>query len=177
MGYDRYKRLLVVFALISAFSSSYADSFGDRSKWGLSVDRLQNGNSGEYGILLGFKQAGYFSNSNVYAGYEIHAGTDRGQSPGQDNLTYGGINLGFDGSYYKAISYDFGMLVGYGFGNIARYAVSSQGAALQPSVSMGLVLINGFRASFSASYLYMPGTPFSTPVYGIRLEHKLSADY
>jgi hypothetical protein len=161
-------KIIGVFFVVSLMASpAQAESgFGSKSKWGIDVERLQNSGTGDYGILLGFKHVGYFDATNVYFGYEIHAGSDRGGSPATDNLTYGGLALGFDGNYFKAVSYDFGVLVGYGFGNVAQLMLSGQSPVIQPTMGLGVIMTGGYRAMFNASYLYMPGAAgFSTWLY------------
>ncbi len=166
--------VISVFAMVSSTSQA-DDIFGDRSKWGISADRLQNGNSGEYGVLLGFRDVGYFQNSPAYLGLEAHSGTDRGGTIGQDNLTYAGLSIGFDGNYFRTISYDFNCLLGYGFGNVGRYLQSGQSVTIQPQVALGLIMISGYRASFTASHLFMPAANgFSTWMFGIRLDRKIT---
>lgn len=170
--------LFAVVAVHTALiSHSVAEgSFGQKSRWGLDVARLQNGTSGEYGTMIGFRHLAYFpqGQNSVYAGYEIHTGSAKSGSLGEDNLTYGGLSLGFDGAYFRAITYDFGMVIGYGFGNVARYQISGSSLTFQPQVSFGLMMLAGYRASFSVGYLFMPGAKdFSTWVFGIRLDRKL----
>lgn len=146
-----------------------------RSKGFLQVQKLQNRGNEDAGYLIGFRSASYLAKSDMYWGYELHAGSASGRRLEDDHLTYGGLAFGTDGVAGGTITYDLSTAVGYGFGSIGSLAYQGHSAAIHPTLSLGLVLQNGYRASFSAGYLYLPSaSPFSTFTFGIRIERKVT---
>lgn len=145
---------------------------GTQGKFSLMVQKLQNRGQNDAGYTLGMRSSRYFNNSKFYYGLEANLGTATGRRLESDHIAYGGLALGTDGVIQGAITYDLSTLVGYGFGSVTN-GLSAHSATIQPTLSLGLLLHSGYRASFAAGYMFMPSAPgYSTFTFGIRIESK-----
>lgn len=149
---------------------------GTKTKWGLEAQKLQNRGDNDAGFTLGVRHSMYLGDAlknNLYVGYNLNVGSAKGGRINDDNITYGGLLLGADGASMQTVTYDLSTMVGYAYGSAASRELTGHSIALQPTLSVGLMLREGYRASFAAGYLYMPSAPeFSTLTFGIRIERK-----
>jgi hypothetical protein len=100
-------------------------------------------------------------------------GNARGARLDTDNLTYGGLSVGYDGPLAKIFHYDFSVLLGYGFGREDALGYSGHSMVIHPQASVGLTMIEGYRATFGVGYLILPSvTGFNAVSFTIRLEHR-----
>lgn len=168
----------VLAALLVSLTSLFAShrALGEtpvQGKSGLEVQSFGDGPTISRGMMLGFRSSRYIQRSQVSLGLEALAGSSHGGRLDQDNLTYGGITLGYDGTFATIFNYDLSMLVGYGYGRVDSLGIGGVSFTAQPTLALGLTLIEGYRASFAVGYLYMPSTSgFSHFTFGIRLEQK-----
>lgn len=162
------KALSLGFILLPAIAMAQ----GTEGKFSLMVQKLQNRGQNDAGYTLGMRNSRYFNNSKFYIGLEANLGTATGKRFESDHLAYGGLALGTDGVIQGAITWDLSTLVGYGFGAVTN-GPSAHSAVIQPTLSLGLLLHSGYRASFSAGYMVMPSASgFSTFTFGIRIENR-----
>jgi hypothetical protein len=151
---------------------TFALAQGAEGKFSLMVQKLQNRGQNDAGYTVGMRNSSYFTDSKFYYGLEANMGTSTGKRFESDHIAYGGLAFGTDGVLQGAVTYDLSTLLGYGFGSVTN-GISAHSAVIQPTLSLGLLLHSGYRASFAAGYMYMPGAQgFSTFTFGIRIEHK-----
>jgi hypothetical protein len=144
-----------------------------RSKSGLEVSSFRDGNSITQGMMIGGRSVRYFPGTRVNLGVQFDAGSSHGQALDHDNLAYGGLTMGYDGTFNQIFVYDFSMLVGYGFGRVDSLGISGHSMTVLPSVGAGVKMVEGYRATFFVGYLYMPSASgFSNFTFGVRLEQK-----
>jgi len=146
------------------------------SSVGFEFEQFKGGESpiGTQGAMLGIRDSSYIMHSHhVSLGGAIYFGTPHGGDLARDNLLYGGLVSSIDMSVFHIFNLSFSVLAGYGYGNSNISGGAGQSIVLQPSVSVGFVLINGYRASFTMGHVYMPNASgFSGRTYGIRIEQK-----
>lgn len=168
------KTRLLLLSVFLVCLPSFAD--GSKNKTGIEVQKLQHKGNNDAGYTIGLRNMTYLGSvtaSNIYIGYAMNAGSSQGGRIDRDNIAYGGLLLGVDGANTGVVSYDLGTLVGYGYGSVEKEDFSGHSIAIQPTLSLGLILRSGYRASFSAGYLFMPSAPnLSTFTFGIRIERK-----
>jgi hypothetical protein len=181
-----YFRLLYLIPLLVAGSQAFAWDYPvydsqDRSRSGIEMERFDGGDSASHtqGWMLGISNLSYPKwTSNFSYGYRFYFGTPRdGGNLGQNNLVYGGLTLGVDGTFGKILTADLTVLGGYGYGSVLNTGLNGESITLQPTVGLGFVLVGGWRLTFNTGYFYMPSAMgFSGWSYGIRLEHKTESD-
>ncbi|NBX93339.1 MAG: hypothetical protein EBQ85_08935 [Proteobacteria bacterium] len=169
--------LSIILSLVSvlAFAESYSTT-DNRTiiRSGFQVQRFKGGNtdSGTQGLMVGYRSSRYLY-KGFSLGIEAVAGAPQDGSIVDNNVFYTGLTLGWDQSFLKILTYEFDVLVGYGYGKSDNLGVSGDGFTIQPQVGLGFVLVNGYRLSFLPGYLYMPRTNgFSGFTFSLRLDRK-----
>ncbi len=164
--------LVTLFFLLGSVGSLQAEDFS-RSKSGLEISSFRGGNSITQGFMLGGRSVRYFPGTRVNFGVQFDAGSSHGGALDRDNLAYGGLSLGYDGTLAQVFTYDLSVLWGYGFGRVDAIGLSGHSMTLLPAVGLGLKMVGGYRATFFAGYLYVPSASgFSNFTFGVRLEQK-----
>jgi len=147
------------------------------SRSGIQVQRFRGGNtnSGTQGLMLGFRTSRYLY-KGFSLGMELLAGAPEDGSVVDNNLLYTGLTLGWDQTFFKIFTYEFNVLLGYGYGKSANLQANGDGFTVQPQVGLGFTLVNGYRLTFAPGYLYMPRTNgFSGFTFSLRLDRKSEA--
>lgn len=162
--------LLVSFFFISTTAQAETPTKG---KGGVQMQSFGANGKITSGMMFGLRTQRYIERSQLNLGLEFMAGSPRGGRLDRDNLTYGGITMGYDGTFGTIFSYDFSCFGGYGFGRIDELGMAGSSFTVQPTVGVGLTLIDGYRATFAVGYLYMPAANgFNAFTFGVRLEQK-----
>lgn len=144
---------------------------------GLQVQRFKGGStdSGTQGLMLGFRTSRYLYRG-FSLGMEVVAGAPQDGGIVDNNILYTGLTLGWDQSFFKILTYEFNVLLGYGYGSSSSLGVSGDGFTIQPQAGLGFVLVNGYRVTFLPGYLYMPRTNgFSGFTFSLRFDRKSEA--
>jgi len=163
--------LLVLSAMIVGEAASAETPTMGKS--GIEMQSFGDGGTITRGMMFGMRTQRYLDHSQANLGLEFMAGSPQGGRLSDDHLTYGGITFGYDGTFGTIFSYDFSLLGGYGFGRVDALGLNGVSFTAQPTIALGLTLIDGYRASFAVGYLYMPSAPgFDHFTFGIRLEQK-----
>jgi hypothetical protein len=163
--------LLIAQALIC--SPSFADD-SYRSKYGLDIKGFKSNLFKDVGWLGGLRYARYIGTSQVHIGLAGFYGSPRGDNPAVQYLYYGGLTLGADGRWGKIGVFEFGLVLGYGQGEIKTMGLKKESAyVVEPTASAGFALGLGWRLNFSVGYVHMNGSRyFSGSTFGIRLDNR-----
>ena len=126
------------------------------------------------GWVSGMELGRYLGTSNVYYGIGAKYGAPTGDSPSDENLYYGGVNLGFDGRMSKVFIYDLAIMGGYGAGKITRLNQNQTSYyVIEPSAGIGFALGGGCRLKFEFGYTYMTNAPsFTGATFGFRIDFR-----
>ena len=164
-----YRIYLLCLALLCGVSR--ADS--DKHKSGLEVESFGGNGYITNGFMLGLRSLHYFDAApHVNYGYEVVAGSARGERLDIDNLTYGGLCANYESSIGKVLFYEVGAMLGFGFGREDALGFAGHSVVIKPEIALGLSMIEGYRASFGVGYLMMPEvTGFNALSFTVRLEH------
>lgn len=144
------------------------------SRTGIQFQRFRGGNtdSGTQGLMIGLRSSRYLY-KGFSLGLEVVAGAPEDGSIVDNNLLYTGLTLGWDQTFFKIFTYEFNVLLGYGYGKSANLNANGDGFTVQPQVGLGFTLVNGYRLTFAPGYLYMPRTNgFSGFTFSLRLDRK-----
>lgn len=166
------KRILGLISLAMLICSSGQATDRYRSKLGIDMRGVRTNQLSDIGWLVGAKAVQYIGKSKAYWGITGFWGSPSGQSPGDDYMFYGGLNLGFEGRFTKNLLYDFNLTAGYGQGNFRSANIGqSSFFVLEPNFGTGFYLGLGWRILFNVGYINMANAPnFSGVVLGFRLE-------
>ncbi|NDD04894.1 MAG: hypothetical protein EB078_08310, partial [Proteobacteria bacterium] len=130
--------LSIILSLVSvlAFAESYSTT-DNRTiiRSGFQVQRFKGGNtdSGTQGLMVGYRSSRYLY-KGFSLGIEAVAGAPQDGSIVDNNVFYTGLTLGWDQSFLKILTYEFDVLVGYGYGKSDNLGVSGDGFTIQPQV-------------------------------------------
>lgn len=171
--------LFLVSQLNQVAYAEYYSAGNSRSvqRSGLQVQRFKGGStdSGTQGLMLGFRTSKYFY-KGFSMGLEVVAGAPEDGSIVDNNILYTGMTLGWDQAFFKILTYEFNVFLGYGYGSSNNLGVSGDGFTIQPQAGLGFVLVNGYRVTFMPGYLYMPRTNgFSGFTFSLRFDRKSEA--
>ena len=159
--------ILSLLALLALLVPTNLRAEDGRFNLGLSIEGLADPYTFIHGLSVGGQVSEYFDESNFRFGVAMQIGAVAGTRLETDNVSYGGLLLGYDSVFKQLFHYEANVLVGYGFGSYGKSLV------LQPDVGIGVVMVQGWRAVFTVGYRYMPTiAPASGFVYGIRIERK-----
>jgi hypothetical protein len=173
-----FLRVVIGAILLGSVGAQAFDPYGESRdiwRWGFELEQFKGGDSdlGTQGAMLGLHSSIYpFSYHRISIGTSLYLGTAHGGDTSRDNLAYGGLTLGAETTLLRLFELNLKALIGYGYGTSPQ--VTGQSVAIQPTLAAGLVLVNGWRASFVFGYLMMPSANgFTSRTYGIRLERKI----
>jgi len=149
----------------------------DRHKSGIAVESFGAHGQITNGLMAGFRSLHYFDMApHLNYGWELAMGNARGAGLDRDNLAYGGLSLNYDAYLAnKLFFYEVSLFAGYGFGREDALGYSGHSVVVKPEISLGLTMIEGYRASFGVGWFMMPSVSgFNAPSFTVRFDHQSS---